>query len=144
MSGVRIIKPHQRDAGTAQTQGMTRLAGVSRETCGASGVWLGEVSSGPGFRSGAHHHGDVESAIYIVSGSLTFRWGAHLEQSAVAEAGDFIFVPAQLVHQEINRSPTEPIVALVARGGDNIVVNVDLPEAAGTSSEEQSSNPIDG
>jgi len=130
MSDVVIVRPHERDAGTAQTPGMQRVAGVSASTCGASGVWMGEVVTDPGFRSGAHHHGDVESAIYIVSGSLRFRWGERLEKSAEGSAGDFIFVPANLVHQEINASDDVPLVVIVARGGqENVVVNVDMPEA---------------
>jgi len=129
VSEIRIIKPRQRDAGTAQTPGMTRVAGVSAATAGASGVWMGEVTTEPGFRSGAHHHGDVESAIYVMSGRMRMRWGARLEHSAVAEPGDFIFVPAGLVHQEINVAE-ERLVAVLARGGqENVVVNVELPEA---------------
>jgi uncharacterized RmlC-like cupin family protein len=128
-SGVRIIRPRERDAGTAQTPGMVRMAGIAASTCGASGVWMGEVTNEPGFRSGAHHHGDVESAIYMVRGRMKFRWGERLENEDEAGEGDFIFVPAQLVHQEINLSETETLVAIVARGGDNIVVNVEIGEA---------------
>ncbi len=130
MSDIRIIKPHERDAGTAQTPGMARAAGVSAGTCGSTGVWMGEFTNEPGFRSAAHHHGDVESAIYVLEGTIRFRWGDRLEHSADASAGDFIFVPAQLVHQEINASPTERVAAILARGGpENVVVNIDLPAA---------------
>lgn len=132
MSEIRIIKPHERDASTAQTPGMTRVAGVSAATTGAVGIWMGQFTNEPGFRSGAHHHGAVESAIYVLSGRLRMRWGDHLEHSADADAGDFIFVPAGLVHQEINLSPAEGVVGILARGGqENVVVNVDVPEAAG-------------
>jgi uncharacterized RmlC-like cupin family protein len=109
---------------------MRRLSGVAASTCGASGVWMGQVTTDAGFRSGAHHHGDVESAIYVLSGRLRMRWGDHLEHAEEAAAGDFLFVPARLVHQEINASASEPVVMIVARGGqDNVVVNVELPEA---------------
>jgi uncharacterized RmlC-like cupin family protein len=131
MSDVRVIKPHERDEGTAQTPGMTRVAGVSVQTCGSTGVWMGQFTNEPGFRSGAHHHGNVESAIYVLSGSLRMRWGERLEHSADASAGDFVFVPARLVHQEINTSDSEGLVAILARGGqENVVINVDLAEAA--------------
>jgi uncharacterized RmlC-like cupin family protein len=129
VSEIRIIRPHQRDAGTAQTPGMTRIAGVSAATAGSSGVWMGEMTTEPGFRSGAHHHGDVESAIYVMSGRMRMRWGERLEHSDIAGPGDFVFVPAGLVHQEINVAE-ERLVAVLARGGqENVVVNVDLPEA---------------
>lgn len=63
MSDVRIIRRTERDVETAQTPGMRRAAGVAPGTCDARGIWLGEASTEPGSRSGAHHHGDVESAI---------------------------------------------------------------------------------
>jgi uncharacterized RmlC-like cupin family protein len=127
---VKVIHRHERDAATAQTPGMERVAGVAASTCGSSGVWMGEVTTQPGFRSGAHHHGDVESAIYVISGAVRLRWGDRLEHSAEAKAGDFIFVPANLIHQEITASDV-PCVGIVSRGGqENVVINVDLPEAA--------------
>jgi len=130
MTDIRVVHRDERDAGTAQTAGMTRLAGISAATCGSSGVWMGEVTADAGFRSGAHHHGDVESAIYVISGTIRMRWGEHLAHSVEASAGDFIFVPANTVHQEINIS-NERLVAILARGGqENIVVNVEIPEAA--------------
>jgi len=85
---------------------------------------MGEVVCEPGFTSAAHHHGDVESAIYIISGQLTMRWGDKLEHRAEAGPGDFIYVPAGVVHQEVNVGD-ERVVSVVARGGDNVVVNVD-------------------
>ncbi len=130
MNEIRVIKPHERDASTGQTAGMTRLAGISAATCGSSGIWMGQFTNEPGFRSGAHHHGDVESAIYVLSGHLRMRWGDRLEHEAEAVAGDFIFVPARLVHQEINASESEGVVAILARGGqENVVVNVEMAEA---------------
>lgn len=130
MSEVRIIRRQDRDAGTAQTPGMTRFAGVAPSTCGSTGVWMGEVVLKAGFRSGAHHHGNVESAIYVASGTLRFRWGDHLEHAGEAGPGDFIFVPAEVVHQEINASDAAEVVTIVARGGpENIVVNIELAEA---------------
>ena len=128
MSDLRVIRQDQLDAGTAQTPGMVRLAAVAGSTCGASGIWMGHVTNEPGFQTGAHHHGEVESAIYVISGVLRMRWGDRLEHEAEAGAGDFIYVPAQMIHQEMNASADTPVVAIVARGGDNIVVNVQLPD----------------
>jgi uncharacterized RmlC-like cupin family protein len=83
----------------------------------------------PGAKSGAHHHGPVESAIYIISGRARFRFGPRLEHTAEAGPGDFVFVPPHAVHQEINADADAPIEMIVARGGqENVVVNVELPE----------------
>ena len=127
MSDVRVIRPHERDATTAQTPGMARVAGVSAATCGSLGVWMGEVTTEPYFRSGAHHHGGVESAIYVVHGRMRMRWGDRLQRSIDAGPGDFVFVPAHVVHQEMSVSD-ERLVLILARGAqENVVVNIDLP-----------------
>ena len=123
---VRIIRPHERDASTAQTPGMHRVAAISAAT-GSQSIWLGEVVTEPGFASGAHHHGDVESAIYVLTGTYRFRWGPQLENSEEGSAGDFILVPPHVIHQEINTSTTEQLVFILARASqENVVVNVDL------------------
>ena len=128
MSDIRVVRPDQRDASTAQTPGMARVAGIAMTTCGSSGVWMGEVTTEPRFRSGAHHHGDVESAIYVQRGRLRMRWGDRLEYNVDAEPGDFVFVPSNLVHQEMSISD-EQLILILARGGqENVVVNVEMPD----------------
>jgi len=130
MAELKLIRPGERDRSTAQTLGMDRAEGVGACTAGASTIWSGHVAVGPGVKSGAHHHGDVESAIYIISGNARFRFGDRLEQTVEAGPGDFIFVPARIVHQEINVSAADPVLMIVSRGSqDNVVVNVDIPEA---------------
>jgi uncharacterized RmlC-like cupin family protein len=129
LQSVRVIKPDQRDISTAQTAGMFRAEGVGALTVGAQGLWVGHVTVSRGVRSGAHHHGEVESAIYIISGHARFRFGDRLEKVVEAEAGDFIFVPPYIVHQEINGSDAEPVLMIVCRSSqENVVVNVDLPD----------------
>ena len=129
MAELRVVRPHERDAATAQTPGMRREAGVAASTVGAEKIWLGHVTMEPGMKSGAHHHGPVESAIYIVSGHARFKFGDKLQESVEVGPGDFIFVPPEVVHQEMHAGGDEPVVAIVARNGqENIVVNVELPE----------------
>ena len=128
---LRVVRPHKRDTGTAQTPGMDRAAGIADTTVGAQGLWLGHVTLGPGVRSGAHHHGGVESGIYVISGRARFRFGEALEPSIEAGPGDFVYVPPEVVHQEINLDPARSIEMIVARNSqENVVVNVPLPEAA--------------
>lgn len=132
MPGIKVIRPAERDCGTVQTTGMVREAGVSQETAGAQTLWAGYVKTPPGLTSGVHHHGDCESAIYVISGRARFSWGERLEHSAVVGPGDFLFVPPNEVHMEENLSETEPLELLVARGcTEMLVVNVPDPREGG-------------
>jgi uncharacterized RmlC-like cupin family protein len=131
MSEVRIVKPHERDTSTAQTPGMERAEGCGAKTVGAQSIWVGHVHMNEGVRSGPHHHGEVESVIYVISGNARFRYGDKLENVVEAQAGDFVFVPPYLVHQEINASGDAGIDMIVSRSSqENVVVNVTLPEGA--------------
>ncbi len=114
---------------TSQTPGMVRKAGVADDTVGSQALWLGRATMRPKSHSGAHHHGDSESAIYVLSGRARFRFGPNLEKSVEVEAGDFIYVPPFTLHQEVNPSDSEPAEMVVARAdNNNVVVNVDVPE----------------
>lgn len=130
MDDLRVVRSDERDRGTAQTPGMDRQAGVSKGTSGAERLWMGHVTVAPGVRSGAHHHGHLESGIYVISGHARFRYGERLEHSVEAGPGDFVFVPPQLVHEEMNLSADEPVLMVVARDQqEGLVVNVEVPEA---------------
>ena len=92
-------------------------------------------SSGPGTvvihpdaKTGPHHHGELESVIYVVSGRARMRWGERLEFTAEAGPGDFIYVPPYVPHQEINASPDDSLSCVVVRSGQEpVVVNLDMP-----------------
>jgi uncharacterized RmlC-like cupin family protein len=127
--GVRIVHAHDLDPNTPQTEGMTRAAAITTARAGAEKLWAGTVDIHPGAKTGAHHHGPVESVIYVVSGKARMRWGERLELVAEAGPGDFIFVPPYVPHQEINASPDEPLSCVLVRSGQEpVVVNLDLPE----------------
>ena len=126
---LRVVRPEDRDRGTAQTPGMEREAAVAASTVGAQALWTGYVTLAPGFQSAAHHHGPRESSIYIISGHARFRFGERLERAVEAGPGDFIFVPPEAIHQETNMDNDEPVEMIVSRDGqENVVVNVDVPE----------------
>jgi uncharacterized RmlC-like cupin family protein len=125
--GVRVIKGDQLDANTAQTPGMFRQAAINHARVGAQKLWAGTVSIEPDAKTGAHHHGSLESVIYVVSGRARMRWGERLEFVAEAEAGDFIFVPPYVPHQEINASPNETLQCVLVRSDNEaVVVNLDI------------------
>jgi uncharacterized RmlC-like cupin family protein len=126
--GVRVVKGTELDTNTAQTPGMNRAAAITHARAGAEKLWAGTVVIHPKAKTGAHHHGPLESVIYVVSGKARMRWGDTLEFIAEAGPGDFIYVPPYVPHQEINASDEQPLSCVLVRSGqDPVVVNLDLP-----------------
>ena len=128
--GVKIVRVDQLDANTPQTPGMNRAAAVTHARTGANKLWAGTVTVHANAKTGAHHHGELESVIYVVSGRARMRWGEHLEYVADAGPGDFIYVPPFVPHQEINASREEPLSCVLVRSGQEpIVVNLEIAPA---------------
>ncbi len=126
--GVRVVKSTELDTNTPQTEGMNRAAAITHARAGAEKLWAGTVVIHPKAKTGAHHHGPVESVIYVVSGKARMRWGDALEFVAEAGAGDFIYVPPFVPHQEINASDEEALSCVLVRSGQQpVVVNLDIP-----------------
>ena len=126
-NGVRVVRADELDANTAQTLGMQRRAAVTTSRTGASKLWAGTVTIDAKARTGPHHHGDLESVIYVVNGVARLRWGDRLEFVAEANAGDFIYVPPYVPHQEINASADLQLHCVLARSGQQgLVVNLDI------------------
>jgi uncharacterized RmlC-like cupin family protein len=125
--GVRVIPAHTLDSNTAQTPGMNRAAAINFARVGAQKIWAGTVRIDPNAKTGAHHHGELESIIYVVRGRARMRWGEKLEFVAEAGPGDFIFIPPFVPHQEINASTAEPLECVVVRSDNEaVVVNLDI------------------
>ena len=136
LHGIRIVRAGELDANTPQTPGMTRAAAITHATAGAQKLWAGTVVVQPNAKTGAHHHGELETVLYNVRGRARFRWGGKLEFVDEAGPGDFIYVPPWVPHQEINARADEPVEAVIVRSGQEpIVVNLDIvspePEAKG-------------
>lgn len=125
--GVRVVRGDQLDQNTAQTPGMARAAAIDAARVGAQKLWAGTVTIEPDAKTGAHHHGALESVIYVISGRARMRWGGALEFTAEAGPGDFIYVPPFVPHQEINASSSEPLACVLVRSdGEAVVVNLDI------------------
>ena len=125
--GVRVVRGDQLDPNTPQTPGMHRLAAITATSAHARKIWAGTVTIHPDAKTGAHHHGELESIIYVVSGQARMRWGERLEYTAEAGPGDFIFVPPFVPHQEINAGTDEPLQCVLVRNDQEpIVVNLDI------------------
>ena len=129
-NGIRVVRSDQLDLNTPQTAGMTRAAAITHARAGASKLWAGTVVVEPDAKTGAHHHGELETVLYIVRGRARFRWGNDLEYFAEAGPGDFIFVPPYVPHQEMNASRDMAVEAVVIRSGQEpVVVNLDIQGA---------------
>jgi uncharacterized RmlC-like cupin family protein len=126
--GLRIIRSGELDANTPQTPGMTRAEAISRARVGAQKLWAGTVVVHPNAKTGPHHHGELETVIYVVRGRARFRWGNNLEFVDEAGPGDFVYVPPYVPHQELNARKDQPVEAVIVRSGQEpIVVNLDIP-----------------
>jgi uncharacterized RmlC-like cupin family protein len=106
---------------------MTRAAAINTARVGAQKLWAGTVTIDAGAKTGAHHHGHLESVIYVLSGRARMRWGENLEFVAEAGPGDFIFVPPYVPHQEINAMEKEELRCVLMRS-DGEAVAVNLPD----------------
>ncbi len=125
---LRVIHPSDRLADTP-SGAMAREAAIARALVGAEKIWVGYVELGPGMQSAVHHHGEAESAIYIISGHARFLTGERGDTVHEATTGDFVWVAPHAVHLEMNASDTEPVRMVVARSTqETLVFNLPTPE----------------
>jgi len=126
-TGVAVIPADSLDSNTAQTPGMSRAAAINFARVGAQKLWAGTVTIHANAKTGAHHHGHLESIIYVLKGKARMRWGESLEFVAEAGPGDFIYVPPYVPHQEINASADEKLECVLVRS-DGEAIAVNLPD----------------
>jgi uncharacterized RmlC-like cupin family protein len=120
---VRVVRPDERDSRTAQTPGgLHRFEAVSGRLTGSQRMWMGFAVLEPGGSTGVHHHGESETAIYVLSGVARWWVGDRLDDVREAHAGDFVFIPPNVVHWEQNASRTAPVEMIVARSTQQAIV----------------------
>ena len=125
-----MIRADSLTGDTAQTGGMIRTAAISGALVGAQALWMGRTVVLPGASSGDHHHGDSETAIYVVSGHPVFVFRDPDSGSVVrleTEPGDYVWVPPHVPHREENPSPDTEAVVVIARSTQEAIV-VNVPE----------------
>jgi uncharacterized RmlC-like cupin family protein len=92
-------------AGYRAEQGSDYEPGVSAETVGSKSIWLGMITLTPGKRTRAHVHEFHETALYMLSGTEMEMWtGDQLQYHDIVRPGDYIFIPANMLHVAVNRS----------------------------------------
>jgi uncharacterized RmlC-like cupin family protein len=126
-TGVAVIPASSLDSNTPQTPGMSRAAAINFARVGAQKLWAGTVTIHANAKTSAHHHGHLESIIYVLKGKARMRWGERLEFVAEAGPGDFIYVPPWVPHQEINANEDEELECVLVRS-DGEAVAVNLPD----------------
>ena len=109
---------------TAQTPGMVRKHAIHKESTGASKIWFGTVTCAPNYKGPPHHHGEAETAAYVVSGYVRVYYGEDFKDYVEAGPGDYLFVPANTWHIEENPYDI-PCEQFLTRGPDNIVINME-------------------
>lgn len=111
---------------TGQTSGMTRLEAISGKTAGSEKLWMGQTHVAAGAKSGNHHHGEAETAIYVVSGTPAFVFAENGREIRLeTRPGDYIFVPPYVPHREENPGEEEAIVVIARSSQEGIVVNLE-------------------
>jgi uncharacterized RmlC-like cupin family protein len=115
---------------TGQSEGASRVSGVSIQHTPATKLWFGKVSNEPGYRSVTHHHGEAETGGYVLSGRARIYFGERFDDYIDMEEGDWVFVPPFMPHIECNLDRNKPLTWMTARTPENIVVNLaDVPDA---------------
>lgn len=122
MSTIHRITPAERVEGHP-TPGIVREQAVQTE-----GMWSGLARTEPGMVSGWHHHGDHESTIYVLTGSLRMEFGSNGQETFDAGPGDFVFVGKGIVHRESNPSTERGTIVVVRAGHGDPVTNVEGPQ----------------
>lgn len=115
MPDCRKIRPADRYAGL---QGFTYDAGIAAETVGSTAICMHLLTIPPGGRAKAHKHATHETAIYQLTGRAVMYWGERLENRMETEAGDLIYIPADVPHLPANPGPG-PCTAVIARTDPN-------------------------
>lgn len=130
-SGIRVVRRAERSSDTPESLGMNREVAISGSRVGSVALWAGTNLIRAGAATGPHHHGELESVIYVVHGRAHMRWGDQLEWIAEAGSGDFLHVPPYVPHQELNASASEDLHCVLVRSGrEELVVNLELEPVA--------------
>ena len=120
---LRHLRPEDLTGDTTQTAGMRRREAISGKSVGSAKLWMGQTHVAPATASGDHHHGEAETAIYVVSGHPRFVFADGAEEVALqTEPGDYVFVPPYTPHREENPAEDEEAVVVIARSTQEGIV----------------------
>jgi len=104
------------------TPGKTRKQAID-----VPGLWSGFVRTEPGVASGWHHHGDHDTSVYVIEGTVRIEFGPGGARALDAGPGDFVHIPKYLVHREVNAGPAASQEVITRSGTGPLTINVDGP-----------------
>ena len=119
-----VIRGGQEPGDTSQSEGATRVSGISIQHTPAKRIWFGKVHNDAGYRSVPHHHGEAETGGYVLSGRARIYFGDAFADYLDMEEGDWVFVPPFMPHVECNLDRNQPLTWMTTRTPENIVVNL--------------------
>ncbi len=123
---VVVVRPDDLDGAAGQTPGLLRLEAISAQSAGSQWIWMGYSLLQPGLVTGVHHHGDSETALFVLRGRGRWWVGDALDEAKEAGPGDFVFIPPNVIHYEENCHSDRAVEMIVARSTQEaIVVNLD-------------------
>ena len=115
MTSLFVNSQAERRRSAGANSDMERDIGISRDVAGSQNLYSAIVITRPGGKTDVHHHAECETSIFILKGRALYRSGAQLEQVTTAGVGDFVYIPAHMVHTEENISDSEELHVLVTR-----------------------------
>lgn len=125
--GVTVVRAESLNLAMLGPSGTGRATAFDFAGTGGQETWIGTVTLQPGAKTGAHHHGRHEVAVYVVKGRSQIRWGERLEFAAEVGPGDFVYFAPYVPHQELNLDAGETVDFVVVRSdNERIVVNLDV------------------
>ena len=123
-----VTRAGQEPDTTGQSEGATRISGISIQHTPATRLWFGKVHNDAGYRSVPHHHGEAETGGYVLSGRARIYFGEGFADYIDMHEGEWVFVPPFIPHVECNLYRNNPLTWMTTRTPENIVVN--LPQVS--------------
>ncbi|HEY2715376.1 MAG TPA: cupin domain-containing protein [Solirubrobacterales bacterium] len=117
---IKIIQPG--GGGEETTPHIMREAMFTNEN-----VWAGVTRAAPQ-DSGWHHHGGMDTYVYVIEGNGVVEFGPGGKQKAEVTEGSVVFIPKGVVHRDRNPGPGELVGFLVRVGEGPDVVNFPGPD----------------
>jgi uncharacterized RmlC-like cupin family protein len=129
-AAVTVVRGTSLKGATPGPSGLSRATAFDFTGSDAQRTWIGAVSLQPGARTGAHHHGRHEVALYVAKGKSQILWGERLQFTTEVATGDFVYFAPYVPHEERNLQGDQAAEFVVVRtDNERISVPVELNPA---------------